>query len=402
MWDVVIVGAGPAGLSAGIACAQHGLKAKIVDEFIRPGGRLLGQLHEEPNGTWWNGLEEGKQLQEQAIRLGVDLECGVSVHDATNTDQGWRMETSHGPIESPALLLATGAAETAIPIHGWTLPGVMSIGAAQVMTNVQRVKVGSRGVVVGINILSIAIMRELQLAGIPIDRMVLPARNLLTMDAGNPEKVMKSMMHAAHLAPSFLIRMGSKMMKSEALQKLALRFLPDQGIHLWDIPIQLNTAALSIIGENQVEGVKIAKVTAKGEPIAGTETIIPADFVCIAGGLQPLVELAAVAGCTLTYLPELGGHVPLHNERMQTTVKGLYVAGNITGIESAKIAMAQGTVAGLSIADDFGMLPDQDLLHTSINKVESVRQTAAIQFHPDIQQGRSIMSGLFEQHGIGV
>lgn len=192
------------------------------------------------------------------------------------------------------------------------------------------------------------------------------------------------------------------MMKSEAIQKLALRFLPDQGIRLWDIPIQLNTAALSIIGENQVEGVKIAKVTAKGEPIAGTETIIPADFVCIAGGLQPLVELAAVAGCTLAYLPELGGHVPLHNERMQTTVNGLYVAGNITGIESAKIAMAQGTVAGLSIADDFGMLLDQDLLHASINKVESVRQTAAIQFHPDIQKGRSAITGLFQQHHIGV
>lgn len=151
MYDVVIVGAGPAGLSAGIACAQHGLKVKMIDEFPRPGGRLLGQLHEKPNGTWWNGLEEAKRLHEQAKNLKVEIACGVSVYDIEQVEQGWRVATSAGSIGVPVLLLATGAAETAIPIPGWTLPGVMSIGAAQVMTNVQRVKVGARGIVVGVN-----------------------------------------------------------------------------------------------------------------------------------------------------------------------------------------------------------------------------------------------------------
>jgi len=398
MIDVLIVGAGPAGLSAGIACAKQGLSVKIVDEFTRPGGRLLGQLHEEPNGTWWNGIEEARRLHEQAKDLGVDIRCGVSVYDIAKAEQGWSVATSDGNIEAPKLLLATGAVESAVPIPGWTLPGAMSIGAAQVMTNVQRVKVGARGVVVGVNVLSVAITRELQLAGIHVDRMVLPARNVLNKDAGNPEKVMQSMLRVAHLAPSAVIRLGSKWMKSKTLQKLALQFLPASGIRMWGIPIQLKMAALEIVGEKQVEGVKIAKVNSQGEPIPGTEKVIPAGFVCIAGGLYPLVELAAVAGCPFAYLPELGGHVPVHNERMQTPVDGLYVAGNITGIESAKVAIAQGTVAGLSIAEDLGKLKEKKLLLAAIEKVNIVRQNATIQFHPDIERGRALVQGMMSTY----
>ncbi|WP_312115671.1 NAD(P)/FAD-dependent oxidoreductase [Brevibacillus reuszeri] len=398
MIDVLIVGAGPAGLSAGIACAHHGLKVKIVDEFTHPGGRLLGQLHEEPNGTWWNGLEEAKCLHEQARRLDVEMECGVSVYDVKKTNQGWRVDTSLFSIEVAKLLLATGAAETAVPIPGWTLPGVMSIGAAQVMTNVQRVRVGARGVVVGVNVLSVAITRELQLAGIQVERMVLPARNVVNKETGNPLKVMQSILRVAHLAPSAIIRLGSKCLKSEALQKLALRFFPSSGISMWGVPIQLKTVALEIIGDKQVEGVKLVKVTSTGEPIPGTETVVPADFVCIAGGLYPLVELAAVAGCPFVFLPQLGGHVPLHNERMQTSLAGLYVAGNITGIESAKVAIAQGTVAGLSIADDLDMLQNKSLLCSAIEQVEIVRQNASIQFQTDIKQGRQTLHRMYEQH----
>ena len=94
---------------------------------------------------------------------------------------------------------------------------------------------------------------------------------------------------------------------------------------------------------------RVANIDSKGNIINGSEKIYEADFVCIAGGLYPLAELAAVAGCPFHYIPELGGHVPLHSEEMETPLPGLFVAGNITGIESGKIAMAQGTVAGYSI-----------------------------------------------------
>lgn len=309
MVDVLIVGAGPAGLSAAIACAKHGLAVRIIDEFVKPGGRLLGQLHQEPSGEWWNGITEAERLLEEANRLGVLIDCGVSVYNIERSEQGWRVSTTQDIIEAPKLLLATGAAETAVPIPGWTLPGVMSIGAAQVMTNVQRVRVGQHGVVIGVNILSVAITRELQLAGIHVDRMILPAMNAVTKAAGNPAQVMQSMLRVAHLAPSAFIRLGSKLMKSPLLQSIGLHMYPKGGVKMWGIPIQLRTAALEIYGNNQVEGVLIAHLTLSGELIPGTEQEIPADFVCIAGGLYPLVELAAVAGCPFGYLPQLGGHV---------------------------------------------------------------------------------------------
>ncbi|TXK85953.1 NAD(P)/FAD-dependent oxidoreductase [Paenibacillus sp. N3.4] len=400
MTNLLIVGAGPAGLSAAIAASEQGLRVKIVDEFPRPGGRLLGQLHEEPSGTWWNGIEEAKRLHEQALAAGVIIECGTSVYDIANTNKCWNISTSNGKVEVPKLLLATGAAEVAVPIPGWTLPGVMSIGAAQVMTNVQRVKVGSRGVVIGVNVLSVAITRELQLAGIQVDRMLLPVSNTLTKEAGSPRNVMDSMLRVAHLAPSPIIRFGSRLMKWSWMKELALQLLPTNGIQMWGIPIQLKTAALEIIGDKQVEGVRIANLTPDGESVPGTEKVISADFVCIAGGLYPLVELAAIAGCPFAYLPELGGHVPLHSERMRTPLDGLYVAGNITGIESAKVAISQGTVAGLSIADDLGCLNDKQRLKSAIDKVLITRQNATIQFHPQIAHGRASIQTLFANHEI--
>lgn len=174
MMDALIVGAGPAGLAAAVACARQGLSVRVVDEFYRPGGRLLGQLHQEPDGSWWNGLEEAARLEQEAASWGVEICCGISVYHVSRTEDGWIVSTSGGEWQAPMLLIATGASETAVPVPGWTLPGCMSIGAAQVMTNVQRVRVGERGVVIGVNVLSAAIARELQLAGIKVDRMVLP------------------------------------------------------------------------------------------------------------------------------------------------------------------------------------------------------------------------------------
>ncbi|MCE0453508.1 NAD(P)/FAD-dependent oxidoreductase [Brevibacillus sp. AF8] len=391
MIDLVIIGAGPAGLSAAIASAKQGLAVRVVDEFYRPGGRLLGQLHEEPDGVWWNGLDEAARLTEEAIGLGVEIRCGVSVFHLTQSQNGWIVSTTVGEMIAPLLLIATGASEAAVPVPGWTLPGVMSIGAAQVMTNVQRVRVGQRGVVIGINILSVAISRELQLAGVTVDRMILPPRTTVSGTAGQPQAVMQSLLRVAHLAPSLMIRLGSKLMGNSWMQKLAVSLYPSNGFSMWDIPIQLRTAALEIVGTFQVEGVRIARVAADGSPIAGTEQFIPADFVCIAGGLSPLAELAAIAGCPFAYVPSLGGHVPLHNESMQTPVPGLYVAGNITGIESAKVAMAQGTVAGLSIAKARGKLKNEQPLSDAIQQVKIVRQNATIQFHPDIVAGRALV-----------
>ncbi|AJH76499.1 FAD binding domain protein [Bacillus cereus ATCC 4342] len=399
MSDVIIIGAGPAGLSASISCARFGLKVLVIDEFMKPGGRLLGQLHQEPTGEWWNGIEESKRLHEEAKSLSVDIRCGISVYNLDKDESSWYVHTNIGTLEAPFVLLATGAAEYSIPLPGWTLPGVMSIGAAQVMTNVHRVQVGEKGIIIGANILSFAILNELQLAGIKVEHIVLPEKSELSQQAGEPEEVLNSLLNAAHLAPSAFLRIGSHFMKYDWIRKAGLTFYPNSGMKINGTPLHLRKAALEIIGTDQVEGVRVANIDTKGNIVTGSEQIYEADFVCIAGGLYPLAELAAVAGCPFRYIPELGGHVPLHSETMETPLPGLFVAGNITGIESGKIAMAQGTVAGLSIAKYVSKkrdIVDQQLTH-AIQNVHFVRQKAAIQFNPMVDIGRRKMNDLWHK-----
>jgi len=392
MYDVIIVGAGPAGLSAAISSREHGLRVLVLDEFPKMGGRLLGQLHQEPSGEWWNGIKETEILKEKAFELETEIRCGVSVYHIEKPDDHYLIHTNKGVFTASNVLIATGAAETAAPIPGWTLPGVMSIGAAQVMTNVHRVRVGEKGIVVGVNVLAAAIAREMQLAGIELHSMALPAKNTVTKEQAHPRRVMEELTRISHLAPSAFLRFGGKFAKGMSfVRNLAVNFYPKSGVKMWGMPIHIRKAITSINGEDKVESVTMCKVKPNGEIIKGSEETVEVDFVCIAGGLYPLAELAAVAGCPTKYVEELGGHVPIHNEQMETPLDGLYVAGNITGIESAKVAREQGTVAGLSIAKRMAKKdsPIKRQLKKAMKNVKKTRAEASIQFHPGIEDGRN-------------
>src|SRR5699024_6101279 len=179
--------------------------------------------------------------------------------------------------------------------------------------------------------------------------IALPKKSITASQTSNPLHIMNSLLHVSHMAPSKFIQYGSKLMKNNFLKSMGIRFFPKKGVTMWDIPIMLRKAVIEIYGDEVVEGVKLATVTKGGEVISGTEENIAADFVCIAGGLSPLAELIALTGIPFYHIPELGGRVPLHSDEMKTNLEGLYVAGNITGIEGAKVAIAQGQVAGYSV-----------------------------------------------------
>lgn len=398
MNDVIIIGAGPTGLSAAVSCAEKGLHVLVIDEYMKPGGRLLGQLYEEPNGSWWNGITESNKLYEYAKQVGVQFLLHTPVNNIETIGDQWVIYTDGDTFETNHLLLATGAAESPVPVPGWTLPGVMSVGAAQVMTNVHRVKPGEKGVIIGVNVLSAAIAMELQLAGIEVAALTLPKRNKLTATDAQPKDVIDSLLHVSHMAPSKFVRLGSKFMKNDFMKKIGIHFYPKNGLKMWDIPIQLRKAVIEIYGNEQVEGVKVATIDTNGEVIQGTEETIACDFVCIAGGLYPLTELAAVAGCPFYLVEELGGYVPLHNNRMETTLDGLYVAGNITGIEGAKVAIAQGKTAGLTIAANAGINGLENEIETSIQSIEKIRNNAYIQFHPEVKKGKQIMQKHWDEY----
>jgi sarcosine oxidase subunit alpha len=398
MDNAIIIGSGPAGLTAAVTCAENGVDVVVIDEYMIAGGRLLGQLYQEPNGSWWNGIKESTKLYQKAVDLGVKFHLKTAVYNIEKSNELWAVYTEKETFYTANLLLATGAAESPVPVPGWTLPGVMSVGAAQVMTNVHRVKPGERGVIIGVNVLSAAIAMELQLAGIEIACLTLPKMNRMTEDAAKPREVLDSLLHVSHMAPSPFVRYGSKLMKNDFMKKLGVHFYPKKGVKMWDIPIHLRKAVTEIYGENKVEGVTLATINADGEVVSGSEEHIQVDFVCIAGGLYPLAELAGIAGCPFYLLEELGGYVPLHNERMETPLEGLHVAGNITGIEGAKVAAVQGRTAGLSIAHNCGIQGLDHKIKESIKMTEETRNNAHIQFHPEIEVGRKKLMQQWEAY----
>src|SRR5699024_12337604 len=98
------------------------------------------------------------------------------------------------------MLSATGAAENPVSIPGWTLPGVMSVGAAQIMTNVHRVTPGNKGIIIGIDVLASAIAMELKIADIDVEAIALPASSKTTSLSSDPFTVIYSYLNVSHMA----------------------------------------------------------------------------------------------------------------------------------------------------------------------------------------------------------
>ena len=103
---------------------------------------------------------------------------------------------------------------------------------------------------------------------------------------------MEGLVRIAHLAPSAFLRFGSKFAKAGWVRDIAVKFYPKGGVKMWGMPIHIRKAIVKINGTEKVESVTMCDVTPDGEIVKGTEKNIAVDFVCIAGGLYPLAELA--------------------------------------------------------------------------------------------------------------
>ncbi|AUI51914.1 NAD(P)/FAD-dependent oxidoreductase [Arthrobacter crystallopoietes] len=380
--DVAVVGAGPAGLSAAIAAAEAGARVTVIDENPAPGGRLLGQLHQESNGNWWIGKEIAVQLADRAATAGVQL---LERREVWGMYPQWKLALDGGEtLTASCVVLASGAAERALPIPGWTLPGAMTIGAAQTLTNYYRVLPGKRVAVVGVDPLSLTVAHELTMAGAEVVGIYLPPADLFSKDKGNPRYTLGYLAGMADLAPNAFLRAGAKLAGVPAMRKIAGALYPKAGIPVLGAKLKLRQRVSSIHGDDRVTGVGIDDVDGIGRP-TGRSVFVDVDCVCLSGGLYPVQELTA--GCSIERIDELGGQVPLHSPEMETSLKNLFVAGNITGIEGAKIAMAQGTLAGCAAAARLGLL-DAAAVTLAASGVGQARETSPITFQPDILQGR--------------
>lgn len=392
-YDVVIVGAGPAGLAAAADLASAGKSVMVVDENPRAGGKLRGQLHEEGGGHWWNGPALADELEAAAREAGAEIllntvvwqvHPGWTIH-ITRPDQNDAQVRS---LHAKRVLIATGAVERPLPLKGWTRPGVMTIGAAQVLTNIHRVRPGERVLVVGMDALSLTIARAMQLGGAEVVGIVLPPPETGLSPLNNLARLAPM----AKLAPAWYLRAGAPFLKLPLARWIAAQLLPKK-FPVWGIPLMLRTALESVHGAEAVDGVQLVELTAGGSVKEATRRRVSVDAVAVANGLAPLNELVAPLAKTFVRAKHLGGVVPVYDEFTRTEVDGLYLAGNAAGIEGAKIAREQGQLAALTILADDGVPNVTDTrLRNRAAEIRRKRQEMEFQFDPLVERGLSLVA----------
>ena len=321
-YDVIVVGAGPAGLGAAIEAGKAGASVLLLDENDKPGGQLFKQLHkffgsrEHYAGT--RGYAIGQMLLEQAAGAGVEFHLGSRVWGifpdgsvtATDEEVSRRYWGSY-------IVLATGASENALSFPGCTLPGVMTAGAAQTLANVQHVLPGREVVMVGSGNVGLIVSYQLIQAGAKVRAIV--------------EAVPKVSGYAVHAGK--VRRAG--------------------------VPILLSHTVKRAIGEERLEAVELAALDEKMQIVPGSEEIIPCDTLCLAVGLTPRVDLAAAAHCEMVWSGPLGGVLPRHSEHMETSEDRILVAGDLAGIEEASTALDEGRLAGVRAAYRLGKMSEE-------------------------------------------
>ena len=294
-YDLIVVGAGPAGLSAAIEAAKYGLKTVVFDENARPGGPLFKQVHKffgsmEHKATI-RGFKIGAPLLADAEKAGVEVHLNATVSGLFDCKEITVIEneTMHH-YKADAIILATGARENMIPFEGWTKPGVIGAGAAQTMMNLHGVQPGSRVLMVGSGNVGLVVSFQLLQAGIEVAAIV---------DAA--PRVGGYGVHAAKVA-----RCG--------------------------VPFYLSHTVIKAEGDDRVTGAVVAEVDSHFKPIPGTEMHLDVDTICMAVGLSPMSQLLSMAGCKMQ---DKGGIVPIVNEYREASIKGIFAAGDVGGIEEA-------------------------------------------------------------------
>lgn len=315
--EIAVIGGGPAGLSAAAQAAKAGADVLLVDENDHAGGQLVKQIHRffgsEAHRAGTRGYEIAVQLLDEVRELGVRVSLNSLVYGLfPDKSMGLIQNGKHLRLEAEQIILAAGAKENYMAFPGSTLPGVMGAGAAQTMTNLHRVLPGERVVMVGSGNVGLIVSYQLLQAGAEVAAVV----------EGGP-------------------RIGGYAVHAAKLRRAG-------------VPFYLSHTVKRASGDGAVERVEIVQVDQHWNQIPGTEKVLEADTVCLAVGLNPMTELAWMCGCQFVYLPAFGGHVPVHGPDMQTTVPGLYVAGDITGVEEASTAMEEGRLAGLCAAQALG------------------------------------------------
>ncbi len=330
---VIIVGSGPAGLAAAGILSGHGLDILIIDDNPIPGGQFLRRPPAAVDARRrWPGPLKGR-VQQLVGRLKRHTIGSWSEGQVLGIfeQRTLLVETSAGrviPCRADTLILATGARERQLPFPGWTLPGVIAVGAAQIMMKSSGILPGKRTVVGGGGPLLMVLAAEILAAGGQV-----PA----VLEQGTA--VAKLGVAAAGPAAWPGLFRGAACLARLAVGRIPVR----QGVRI-----------VEARGRRQLEEVVAARIDSRGHPVTGSEEIYTGDTLAVGYGFVPNTELARQAGCALAFDADKGGwHVQVDTS-MKTTVAGIYAAGEVTGIAGAAKSYIEGSLSAWRILYERG------------------------------------------------
>ena len=297
-FDVAVVGAGPAGIAAALAAADSGRSVGLIDDNPAAGGQIWRGAHDSTrpsaSSTWFDRLNKSA----------VQIVRGARVFHATQGELAAESDDSVIQTSYGKLILATGARELFLPFPGWTLPNVMGAGGLQALVKSGLDISGKRIVIAGTGPLLLAVAAYARKSGAKV--------------IGICEQTTRSRM----------ARFGLQMMLVPGKAAEALRFAYDlRGIPHW-------TACwpVAAFGNRRLESVRISR--------HGQISEIECDYLACGFHLIPNIELPRMCGCRLREnFVQVG-------EYQQSSVPGIFCAGEPTGIGGLELALVEGEIAG--------------------------------------------------------
>ena len=292
--DVLVVGAGPAGLAAAIAAKEDGIdNLMVIEREHNPGGILRQCIH---NGFGLHrfkeeltGPEYAQRDIDRARELGIYIQCDTTVLSVEEDHTVTCVSSEHGlqVIKAKAIILAMGCRERprgALATPGTRCAGIYSAGTAQKFVNLEGYMPGKRVVILGSGDIGLIMARRMTLQG----AKVLACVELMPYSSG--------------------------------LNRNIVQCLND-----YDIPLYLRHTVIDIQGKERLSGVTVAKVDENRQPIPGTEIQFDCDTLLLSVGLIPENELSQGAGVKLSPLTS-GAEV---DDVLQTNVPGIFACGNV-------------------------------------------------------------------------
>ncbi|WP_217167854.1 NAD(P)/FAD-dependent oxidoreductase [Streptomyces sp. AC512_CC834] len=346
--DLIVVGAGPAGMAAAATALAGGLRVVLVDSGTAVGGQFWRHPPEHardsiPTEDLHHGLRQYHALCEalSAARTAgrLDLRLAHHVWSAVREDDGFAVhvvDRRQEPREiavalrAPKLLVATGAYDRQLPFPGWDLPGVLTIGGLQALLKGGGVAAGNRVALGGTGPFLLPVAAGLAARGVEV---------VTVCEAAHPTAWLRH--------PGPLLRNPRKWAEGAGYGATLARHR---------VRIRPRTAIIGAEGDDRVTSVRIASLTSDGSPRPGTERHVAVDAVGVGWGFAPQLDLLVPLGCALTDSAD-GNAVVAVDRGQRTTVAGLYAAGETCGVGGAALAVGEGRLAAESVLADSGAAP---------------------------------------------